>query len=324
MSAIASAWAAAARRATRPRTSCAAASTFSTRRDDVDASSAPARRPPAAAAPRTRRCVHTGAGASTATAASAQSSSSAASEPSGFAPSTRRVRGFSWRSTALTGDGTVSRSSRRMPGAHRGVLLGRRREHPHVDRAARVDERREAAHGVAAADAFDGARQLVEVVGPGAQPASFQLAGDRFARRPAGPARRVAPAAPRGPCRARPRCRPRTRRRTSPAGATGSLSRSKASIGTSTPVRRLQRRAAATRSSGSVPGSRVASTARAVSGAGTKLRRRSFGSERISAVTSSSRSAGTCQANSSPPRRASTSTGTCTVTPSSSAPGSNR
>ena len=66
------------------------------------------------------------------------------------------------------------------------------------------------------------------------------------------------------------------------------------------------------------------STARAVSGAGTKLRRRSFGSDRISAVTSSSRSAGTCQANSSPPNRASTSTGTCTVTPSSAAPGSNR
>ena len=46
------------------------------------------------------------------------------------------------------------------------------------------------------------------------------------------------------------------------------------------------------------------STARAVSGAGTKLRRRSFGSERIRAVTSSSRRAGTCQANSSPPSRA--------------------
>ena len=44
----------------------------------------------------------------------------------------------------------------------------------------------------------------------------------------------------------------------------------------------------------------------------------------MSSVTSSSRSAGTCHANSSPPRRASTSIGTCTVTPSSTAPGSNR
>ena len=70
-------------------------------------------------------------------------------------------------------------------------------------------------------------------------------------------------------------------------------------------------------SSGSRSGSIAASTARAVSGAGTKLRRRSFGRDRISAVTNSSRNAGTCQANSSPPRRASTSTGTCTVTPSS-------
>ena len=67
-----------------------------------------------------------------------------------------------------------------------------------------------------------------------------------------------------------------------------------------------------------------ASTARAVSGAGTKLRRKSFGNDLISAVTSSSRRAGTCQPNSSQPRRASTSTGMCTVTPSSAAPGSNR
>ncbi|SKT65186.1 Uncharacterised protein [Mycobacteroides abscessus subsp. abscessus] len=54
------------------------------------------------------------------------------------------------------------------------------------------------------------------------------------------------------------------------------------------------------------------------------MRRRSFGSDLMSAVISSSRKAGTCQANSSPPRRARTSTGMCTDTPSSAAPGSNR
>ena len=84
--------------------------------DDVERRRAPARRPPGAAARRTRSGVHTGAGASTATAASAQSSSRAGSEPSGLAPSTRRVRGSSWRSMVLTGDGTDSRSSRRTPG----------------------------------------------------------------------------------------------------------------------------------------------------------------------------------------------------------------
>ena len=58
------------------------------------------------------------------------------------------MRGSSARSTALTGDGTDSRSSRRVPGRHGTLLLGLRREHPHVHRAARVDQRREAAHRV--------------------------------------------------------------------------------------------------------------------------------------------------------------------------------
>jgi len=69
---------------------------------------------------------------------------------------------------------------------------------------------------------------------------------------------------------------------------------SKALTGTKTPVRRCSSRCSAS-SSGSRSGSIDASTARAVSGAGTKLRRRSFGNDLISAVTSSSRRAGTCQ-----------------------------
>ena len=226
---------------------------------------------PLRAAPRTRRASTPAPVASASTAASAQSSSSAASEPSGFAPSTSRVRGSSCRSTALTGDGTVSRSSRRMPGAHRGVLLGRRREHPHVDRGARVDERREAAHGVPAAGALDDARQLVEVVGPGAQPGALQLAGDRLGDGAAGPARPAAPAARRDPCRARPRCRRRTRRRRSPAGAAGSLSRSNASIGTSTPVRRCSSRCSASQQRFLSRRRASASTARAVSGRGNEV-----------------------------------------------------
>ena len=172
-------------------------------------------------------------------------------------------------------------------------------------------------------DALDDARQFVQVVGPAAQSGPLQLAGDRVgdgAPRPVPPA---APAARRGPCRGPSPRRRRTRRRTSPAGVRAAC-----------PGRRRRWapeprcdgaiRAAARPAAALSPGRSSASTARAVSGAGTKLRRRSFGSERISAVTSSSRSAGTCQANSSPPNRASTSTGTCTVTPSSAAPGSKR
>ena len=76
-----------------------------------------------------------------------------------------------------------------------------------------------AAHGVAAADALDGARQLVEIVGPAAQPGSFQLAGDRLGDGLPDRRGELCPAAPRDPCRAPPRCRPPTPRRTSPAGA---------------------------------------------------------------------------------------------------------
>jgi hypothetical protein len=96
-------------------TSLAAANTFSTRPriSIVNGNSA--------SATRTRNAtnsarVYTGSGASASVAASAQSSSSAGSEPSGLAPSARRVRGSSCRSTALTGDVTPSRTNRRVPG----------------------------------------------------------------------------------------------------------------------------------------------------------------------------------------------------------------
>ena len=54
-----------------------------------------------------------------------------------------------------------------------------RREHPQIDCRARVEQRREAANGVAAVGALDDARQLVDVVGPGSQPGAFQFACDR-------------------------------------------------------------------------------------------------------------------------------------------------
>ena len=57
---------------------------------------------------------------------------------------------------------------------------------------------------------------------------------------------------------------------------------------------------------------------------GTTLRRIAFGSVLISAVTRSSRRPGTCQSKPAGATRASSGSGMCTVTPSSSAPGSNR
>ena len=91
-----------------------------------------------------------------ATAASAAASSSRAeSTIYNWRRDPRRVRGFSWRSIVLTGDATDSRSSRRMPGLIRGVLFGRRCEHPDVHIAARVHVCRKTTHGrVAAADAL--------------------------------------------------------------------------------------------------------------------------------------------------------------------------
>ncbi|KZX19702.1 hypothetical protein ACH61_03202 [Rathayibacter tanaceti] len=63
---------------------------------------------------------------------------------------------------------------------------------------------------------------------------------------------------------------------------------------------------------------------RAQSFAGTTFRRRCLGSALIIAVTSSARSPGTSQSKPSGVTRGSSASGTCTVTPSSSVPGSNR
>ena len=62
----------------------------------------------------------------------------------------------------------------------------------------------------------------------------------------------------------------------------------------------------------------------ATEGTGTSARRTSLGSERISVVTSSPRSAGTSQSKPSARSRGRTLSGTWTVTPSCSLPGSKR
>ena len=75
-------------------------------------------------------------------------------------------------------------------------------------------------------------------------------------------------------------------------------------------------------SSGSAPGGVASRNSRAVLGAGTIATRRFFGSERISSVTSSSRSPGTSHEKSSASMRLRVATGTSMVSPSSAAPGS--
>ena len=77
-------------------------------------------------------------------------------------------------------------------------------------------------------------------------------------------------------------------------------------------------------SRGPSAGPTASSTAAANVGAGTKLRRTALGSDRISSVTSSSRSPGTDQSKASGSIRATAASGTWTVTPSDSAPGSKR
>ena len=71
-------------------------------------------------------------------------------------------------------------------------------------------------------------------------------------------------------------CRPRTRRRTSPAGARAACRGRRRRSGRARRCGRCSSRCRPS-SSGSCPGSIAASTARAVSGAGTKLRRRVLG-----------------------------------------------
>ncbi len=77
-------------------------------------------------------------------------------------------------------------------------------------------------------------------------------------------------------------------------------------------------------SSGSRWGLRRATTCAATSGAGTSSRRSALGSERMSSVTSSLRNEGTSQSNPAGWICPSASSGTATVTPSRSLPGSKR
>lgn len=232
-------------------------------------------------------------------AASAQSSSSADRSPSGLVPSVRRVRGSSCRAMAFTGDATLSRTNRRRPGpiarcCSSGVANTRRSTAPPVStnagkpRTVRPCTARSMTRGSSSRSSGQ-SRNPVRSSSPATACATARRAG--VVSRSCSSCRSLprATSAPSGDSTANV-----TRR------CGGSLSRSNASTGTKTPVRRRNSRCNAD-SSGSAAGSIAASTARAVSGAGTKLRRRSFGSERMSAVTSSSRSAGTCQANSSPP-----------------------
>ena len=111
-----------------------------------------------------------------------------------------------------------------------------------------------------------------------------------------------------------------TRNRTRRWSAT--LARSKSRGVTGSPDM-VARRRARTSSSGPSAGEMPASASRARSGAGTRWRRSALGSERTRAVTRSSRWPGTCQSNPSDRTWLSTASGTCTVTPSSGAPGPN-
>ena len=101
----------------------------------------------------------------------------------------------------------------------------------------------------------------------------------------------------------------------------GTLAQSHAARGTTTPVVERSHRSSAS-SSGSSPAGTAARNSRALLGAGTKLTRRFLGSDRISAVTSSSRRPGTFQLNWSASTRFRVATGTSIVRPSSAAPGS--
>ena len=102
----------------------------------------------------------------------------------------------------------------------------------------------------------------------------------------------------------------------------GSLLQSHAAVGTRSPVNCRSSRASPSVSN-PVPGVSAPSTARAVSGTGTKLRRTALGSDRISAVTSSSRRPGICQSKPVGVNCPSSGSGMCTVTPSAAVPGSN-
>ena len=100
------------------------------------------------------------------------------------------------------------------------------------------------------------------------------------------------------------------------------MARSNASGGTSTGPARSSSRPR-TSSSGPSAGPIRARAEVAQLGAGMKLRRIALGSDRISSVTSSWRSPGTCQSKPSGSTWLSTARGMWTVTPSASLPGSN-
>ena len=202
---------------------------------------------------------------------------------------------------------------------HRLALRRGRLEHAHADGRALVDERRVAAHGLAGARQRDGLRQRPDR--PLGQPVLLERRGggrERLAQ----PRPDLARAARRGrrpPRRAR---RARPRRGTSCAGAAGAGRGPTPRAGCgrrAAPRARARARRAAARCAASP----ASSTAAATSGTGTSDRRSSLGSERISAVTSSGRSAGTSQSKPIGLSCGNHFSGTCTVTPSRAAPGSN-
>ena len=190
--------------------------------------------------------------------------------------------------------GRRSSSSRRMPGPHRlraarpGVESTRR-----ADGVALVDQRRVAHHDLAAAAALERPGQRCprsSRCSPARSTASAAAATPRVARRPAGRA-----AAPPGPC-PRPAC-------ASPSSTRKVIRRCVGHPGSGRSRRAARPRP---RSAVQLAGQRVDAAApssgemarqdgRRESGAGTKLRRSGLGSDRISAVTSSSRSPGICQ-----------------------------
>ena len=142
---------------------------------------------------------------------------SAASDPSGLAPNTSRVRGSKPFSTAFTGEGTASRSSRRVPARHRRVAFRRGGEHRDIHCRAGVDQRRVATDDVPADRPLDTARQLVQVVGPCRAARCVRARRRPRAATARRASRRAGPAALRDPCRWPLRCRRALRRRRSPA-----------------------------------------------------------------------------------------------------------
>ena len=118
-------------------------------------------------------------------AASAQSSSSACSDPSGIGAEHQAGTRIQLSLNGLTGDGTARRSSLRVPAAIAAACsacVGNTRTSTAAPASTSAGKPRTAC---AAAGALDRAGQLVEVVGPGAQPGPFQVACHRLGDGPA-------------------------------------------------------------------------------------------------------------------------------------------